>query len=44
MRTEISTKFRQERLEAELAAADLRLQRWWTDPDGDFGLSLAVRA
>ena len=44
MRTEISTKFRKERLEAELAAAGLRTARWWTDDDGDFGLSLAVRA
>jgi len=44
MRTEISTKFRRERLEAELAAAGLRLTRWWTDDDGDFGLSLAEPA
>jgi L-histidine N-alpha-methyltransferase len=42
MRTEISAKFRQERVEAELAAAGLRLTHWWTDPTGDFALSLSV--
>ena len=42
MRTEISAKFRREGVERELAAAGLRLARWWTDPAGDFGLSLAV--
>jgi L-histidine N-alpha-methyltransferase len=42
MRTEVSAKFRPERVEAELAAAGLRLTRWWTDPDGDFGVSLSV--
>ena len=31
-------------VEAELAAAGLRMTRWWTDPDGDFGVSLAVPA
>ena len=41
MRTEISAKFRREGVEAELAAAGLRLDRWMTDPDGDFALSLA---
>jgi L-histidine N-alpha-methyltransferase len=44
MRTEISAKFRRERLAAELAAAGLRLARWWTDPAGDFALSLAAPA
>ena len=44
MRTEISTKFRKERLEAELAGLGLRTTHWWTDADGDFGLSLAVPA
>ena len=38
MRTEISTKFRRERVEAELAAAGLALAAWWTDPGGDFAL------
>ena len=42
VRTEISAKFRRERVEAELAAAGLDARRsWWTDADGDFGLSLA---
>jgi len=42
MRTEVSSKFRRERVEAELAAAGLRMTQWWTDPDGDFGVSLSV--
>jgi len=41
LRTEISAKFRRERIEAELGAAGLRTLRFWTDPDGDFGLTLA---
>jgi L-histidine N-alpha-methyltransferase len=44
MRTEISAKFRRAGVERELAAAGLRLTHWWTDPSGDFGLSLAVRS
>lgn len=40
MRTEISTKFRHESLEAELSAVRLALARWWTDSDGDFAVSL----
>jgi L-histidine Nalpha-methyltransferase len=44
MRTEISAKFRRERVEAELAAAGLALAAWWTDADGDFALSLSVPA
>ncbi|MGQ0618257.1 MAG: L-histidine N(alpha)-methyltransferase [Acidimicrobiia bacterium] len=42
MRTEISAKFRPERVKDELEAAGLRLERWWTDPAGDFGLSLSM--
>ena len=42
MLTEISAKFRRERVERELAEAGLRLERWMTDPAGDFALSLAV--
>jgi L-histidine N-alpha-methyltransferase len=42
MRTEISAKFRRERVEAELAAAGLALAAWWTDPRGDFALSLST--
>jgi L-histidine N-alpha-methyltransferase len=41
MRTEISAKFRPEVIEAELAAAGLKLLQFWTDPDGDFSLTLA---
>lgn len=44
MRTEISAKFRRERVVAELQAAGLRLTHWWTDPAGDFALSLSVPA
>ncbi|TQN35654.1 L-histidine N-alpha-methyltransferase [Blastococcus colisei] len=42
MRTEVSAKFRQERVEEELAAAGLTSTHWWTDPAGDFGVSLSV--
>jgi L-histidine Nalpha-methyltransferase len=41
MRTEISAKFRRDGIEAELAAAGLKTVGFWTDPDGDFGLTLA---
>jgi dimethylhistidine N-methyltransferase len=41
MLTEISAKFRRERVADELRAAGLRLANWWTDPAGDFALSLA---
>ncbi|WP_030194425.1 L-histidine N(alpha)-methyltransferase [Streptomyces sp. NRRL S-87] len=44
MRTEVSAKFRQERVAAELAAAGLELSRWWTDAAGRFALSLATAA
>jgi L-histidine N-alpha-methyltransferase len=43
MRTEISAKFTPARVHDELAAAGLHLTEWWTDDDGDFALSLAVR-
>ncbi len=43
MRTEISAKFRPEQVRAELATAGLRTVRFWTDPGGDFGLTLAQR-
>ncbi|MCU1496973.1 MAG: methyltransferase [Acidimicrobiales bacterium] len=39
--TEISAKFRHERVEGELAAAGLELTHWWTDAAGDFALSLS---
>ncbi|MFB8079167.1 MULTISPECIES: L-histidine N(alpha)-methyltransferase [unclassified Streptomyces] len=42
MRTEVSAKFRQAGVRAELAEADLDLDRWWTDSEGRFALSLAT--
>ncbi|MFR0355697.1 L-histidine N(alpha)-methyltransferase [Streptomyces sediminimaris] len=42
LRTEISAKFRQEGVRAELAAAGLDLTHWWTDREGRFALSLSV--
>jgi L-histidine Nalpha-methyltransferase len=44
IRTEVSAKFRRSGVERELAEAGLRLTHWWTDPDGDFALSLSVPA
>jgi L-histidine N-alpha-methyltransferase len=44
LRTEISAKFRREGVEAELARAGLTLTHWWTDPAGDFALSLSTPA
>jgi L-histidine Nalpha-methyltransferase len=43
LRTEISAKFRQSTVRAELEVAGLTPIAWWTDPAGDFALSLAVR-
>jgi L-histidine Nalpha-methyltransferase len=43
MLTEVSCKFRPEAVTAELAAAGLRQTHWWTDPAGDFGLSLSIK-
>lgn len=43
MLTEVSCKFRPEGVAAELENAGLRRTHWWTDPAGDFGLSLAVK-
>jgi L-histidine N-alpha-methyltransferase len=43
LRTEISAKFRRSRVVDELGAAGLDVVEWWTDPAGDFALSLAVR-
>ena len=42
LRTEISAKFRRERVERELRDAGLELSEWWTD--GDFALSLSSPA
>jgi L-histidine N-alpha-methyltransferase len=44
MRTEVSAKFRRERVAAELAAAGLAMRSWWTDEENRFGLSLSVPA
>nr|WP_240948316.1 L-histidine N(alpha)-methyltransferase [Planosporangium mesophilum] len=41
VRTEISAKFRREGLARELESAGFALRRWWTDPDGLFGVSLS---
>ncbi|WP_329061908.1 L-histidine N(alpha)-methyltransferase [Amycolatopsis sp. NBC_01480] len=41
IRTEISAKFRPGGVEAELKAAGFGLERWWTDSQQRFGVSLA---
>jgi L-histidine N-alpha-methyltransferase len=43
LRTEISTKFRRDTVTAELVAAGMTPLAWWTDPAGDYALSLSVR-
>jgi L-histidine N-alpha-methyltransferase len=43
LRTEISAKFTRRRVEADFAAAGLALERWYTDDDGMFALSVARR-
>ncbi|MEV5438497.1 L-histidine N(alpha)-methyltransferase [Streptomyces sp. NPDC052682] len=42
MRTEVSAKFRQEGVRAELFAAGLEPAHWWTDEQGRFALSLSL--
>ncbi|WP_406351881.1 L-histidine N(alpha)-methyltransferase [Streptomyces hirsutus] len=42
LRTEVSAKFRKERVREELDAAGLESARWWTDEKGRFALSLSV--
>jgi L-histidine N-alpha-methyltransferase len=42
MRTEISAKFRSDGLAGELTVAGLELLELWTDPAGDFALSLST--
>jgi L-histidine N-alpha-methyltransferase len=44
MRTEVSAKFREAGVRQELAAAGLALRSWWTDEQGQFGLSVSVPA
>ncbi|HEX2134033.1 MAG TPA: L-histidine N(alpha)-methyltransferase [Actinophytocola sp.] len=41
LRTEVSAKFRRERVAAELADAGFALREWWTDAESRFGVSLA---
>jgi L-histidine N-alpha-methyltransferase len=41
MHNQISTKFRRDVVEAELASAGLEPVAWWTDVADDFGLSLS---
>jgi L-histidine Nalpha-methyltransferase len=41
VRTEISAKFRRTGVEDELAGAGLEPAAWWTDPAGDFAVSLS---
>jgi len=43
LRTEISAKFTRAQVDRELARAGLRRTEMWTDRNGDFALSLAVR-
>ncbi len=42
--TEISTKFRREGIQAELAAAGLTLAAWWPDADERYAVCLASKA
>ncbi|MET9438544.1 L-histidine N(alpha)-methyltransferase [Streptomyces sp. NPDC006551] len=42
VRTEVSAKFRQAGVRAELTAAGLEPTHWWTDAEGRFALSLAT--
>jgi L-histidine N-alpha-methyltransferase len=41
IRTEISAKFREDGVRAELAGAGLRMTHWWTDAQNRFALSLS---
>jgi L-histidine N-alpha-methyltransferase len=42
LRTEISAKFTRARVEADFQAAGLALERWYTDPEERFAVSLAA--
>lgn len=42
--TAISAKFRRDGIRTELERAGFSLQRWWTDPDGRYALSLSSLA
>ena len=41
MRTEVSAKFRKEKVAGELADAGFELHHWWTDEEARFGVSLS---
>jgi L-histidine Nalpha-methyltransferase len=41
--TEISAKFRPDKVRREIEAAGLDLRAWWTDDANDFGLSLSTK-
>jgi L-histidine Nalpha-methyltransferase len=43
LRTEISAKFTRRRIESDFRAAGLVLERWYTDPEDLFAVSLASR-
>ena len=43
IQTEISVKFRRERVESELSQSGFKLIEWWTDEWKDFSLALARR-
>ena len=40
LRTELSTKYTRERLAERASHAGLRLEGWWSDPRGWFGVGL----
>lgn len=42
VRTEVSAKFRPERVREELGAVGMEVTHWWTDREGRFALSLGV--
>lgn len=42
LQTEVSAKFRRDGIARELAAAGLEVRGWWTDPAGQFAVSLSV--
>jgi L-histidine N-alpha-methyltransferase len=41
MRTEVSAKFRPDRVTAELADVGFSMEHWWTDSESRFGVSLS---
>ncbi|MFJ8672448.1 L-histidine N(alpha)-methyltransferase [Streptomyces sp. NPDC093589] len=43
VRTEVSSKYREDGMRAELAASGMELSQWWTDSAERFALSLSVR-